>query len=124
MAFCHGDGPDRQVPANFEILAGKIAVDGGGRFPARGHGADGDPGTGLDVAAGKHALARGGLGDRIGLDEAPGSQLDAVGLGDELQVGLLADGHDDHVGFPGRGLIVKIGGGEPALLVEDPFHRP
>ena len=58
------------------------------------------------------------------LDEAPGGQFDAVGLGDELQVGLLADGHDDHIGFPGRGLIIKIGGGEPALLVEDPLHRP
>ena len=124
MAFCHGDGPHRQVPAGLQVLAGKKAVDGGGRFPARGHGRDGDPGTGLDVAAGKDALAGGGLGDRIGLDEAPGGQLDAVGLGDELQVGLLADGHDDHVGFPGVGFIVKIGGREPALLVEDPFHRP
>ncbi len=117
------DGAQRQLPAGLQILALEVAVDGDGRFPARGHRGDGDPGAGLHVAAGKDAFPAGGLGLRVGLDEAPGGELDAVGLGDELQVGLLADGHDDHVGVLGLGLIFKIGGGEAALLVEDPLHR-
>ena len=123
LALFLGDGPHRHLPAGLQVLALEIAVDGDGRLPARGHRGDGDIGAGLHVAAGKDAFTARGLGVRVRLDEAPGGELDLIGLGDELQVGPLADGHDDHVGSLGLGLIFEISGIKAALFVEDPLHR-
>ena len=93
-----GNGPQGQLAAGLEVLAIEIAVDGQRGFPARGHRGDGDVRTGDHVAPGKDALPAGGQGVRIRLDQAPGSEFDAVGLGDKLEVGPLADGQDDDIG--------------------------
>ena len=118
------DGPERRLPVGLEVQPVKIPADGNRGFPPRGHRPDGDPGAGYHVAAGKDAGPRGGQGVRVGLDQAPGGEIDAVGRGDKLQIGLLADGHDDHVGLPGAEAVVEIRGRKAAGLVEDPGHRP
>ena len=90
---------------------------------ARRQRGDGDEGAGDHVAPGKDPCPAGGQGIRVHFDQTPGGQVHAVFRGEELQVGLLSDGHDDHITVKGDELFFKIDGSEAALLVKDPGHR-
>ena len=79
------------------VDAVEIALDGLGCFLAGRNGADGHPGSGLQVAAGKNAFPAGGIGDGVHLGGAPAGELQVLNRVDGRQVRPLADGRNQLV---------------------------
>ena len=75
----------------------QTAGDGLSRFLSGSDGADGNPGTGLQVTAGKDALPSGGVGDGVHLGGAPAGEFQVIDRFDGGQVRSLANGRDQLV---------------------------
>ena len=73
------------------------------------------------VATSKDAWRGGHEGFGVDGNEAARGDLDAVVGGDEVELGGLADGHDDGVAVEDRLGVVEEGGVEAAVFVEDGF---
>ena len=102
------------------VLAVELAQHAESRVASGGHRADGDPGAGHRVAAREDLVQVGGPGQGIGGDGAPGGQLQARVLAQEGEVGALADGGDEKVGFQLDGVALVELGGEAVVVVKDP----
>ena len=102
------------------ILSCQELVDGAGGALAVGDRFDQVTGAEGDIAAGVDARRRGGERERIDLDRSARRERHAVGLGQERQVGLLANRENAGVGREVENVIVHKLRGETAIGVE---HR-
>ena len=90
---------DNRLAAFGHILAFDISQNRFGRLFAGANGADGHPGPGLQVAAGKHAVALGGIGDRVDFGRPPAGIRQPGNVFERREVRSLPDGRNQLVDF-------------------------
>src|SRR5471032_2913407 len=100
---------------------GQEFVDPGRNAPPVAHAVDDQARAEYTIASGEDARSAGHEGVAVGHDQSARRDLYAIFRLQEIQIGALADGHDDGIAFDHRLAVFMESRIEPPGRVEDPF---